>query len=201
MLDAAEELIHEDGFDALTIGDLVQRSRTSVGSFYARFEDKDALLRAVQDRVLVRLDAVHEARMREEPKTKTLAEAVHGEVAIFVGMVSRDAPLVRAFTGHSSDPVLRDRAMRTSELHFAAYKLALRPHHAEIRHPSPERAVFFSYDVLATYTMALSWSIGATTKASVGERALTELSRMLLAYLVSGAEPKAPAPSRARRRS
>src|SRR6476661_5441098 len=39
MLDAAEALIYERGFDELTVGDLVQRSRTSVGSFYARFED------------------------------------------------------------------------------------------------------------------------------------------------------------------
>jgi AcrR family transcriptional regulator len=50
MLDAAAALIARNGVESLTVADVVQRGDSSVGAFYARFADKDALVREVQDR-------------------------------------------------------------------------------------------------------------------------------------------------------
>ena len=44
ILDAAESLIRERGFDTMTIAEVVQRSGSSVGSLYARFNNKLGLL-------------------------------------------------------------------------------------------------------------------------------------------------------------
>lgn len=50
MLDAAEELIIERGAGALTVSELVRRAGSSVGAFYARFPDKDALIATLHER-------------------------------------------------------------------------------------------------------------------------------------------------------
>lgn len=46
---ATEALLAKRG-SGLTVGDVVARARTSVGSFYARFDDKDAAIRYTQER-------------------------------------------------------------------------------------------------------------------------------------------------------
>lgn len=48
--DAAETLFADRGYDGTTVGDIVARAGCSVGSFYARFNDKEALLHHVHDR-------------------------------------------------------------------------------------------------------------------------------------------------------
>ena len=49
---AAERLLREKPFDEITIGELVEGAERTVGSFYARFDDKWALLRTVMHRYL-----------------------------------------------------------------------------------------------------------------------------------------------------
>ena len=46
----AEALIAERGLGGLSIAEVVRRARSSVGSFYGRFGDKDGLLRALHAR-------------------------------------------------------------------------------------------------------------------------------------------------------
>jgi AcrR family transcriptional regulator len=50
ILDAADRLLAEQSFDALRIEDLLAAARVSAGSFYARFEGKDAILAALYHR-------------------------------------------------------------------------------------------------------------------------------------------------------
>ena len=44
IVNAAWELFYEQGYDYTTIDDIIDRSSTSIGSFYHYFESKDALL-------------------------------------------------------------------------------------------------------------------------------------------------------------
>src|SRR4029077_14801889 len=66
LLDAAEVLIEEKGHAAVSIPEIARRARSSVGGFYARFRDKNELLRALEERhfmeVWQRLDALADAR-------------------------------------------------------------------------------------------------------------------------------------------
>ena len=50
LLDAAEELLVTGGFDEITVPEIVERAKSSVGAFYARFKDKDGLLHALHQR-------------------------------------------------------------------------------------------------------------------------------------------------------
>lgn len=56
ILEAAERLIGEKGLGDVSIPDIVREARSSVGGFYARFKDKNELLRALEERFFQRLD-------------------------------------------------------------------------------------------------------------------------------------------------
>ena len=57
MLDAGEQLFYEGGSSAVTLEAIVERSETSVGSFYARFGDVRGFLDAMHERVLTTIAA------------------------------------------------------------------------------------------------------------------------------------------------
>src|SRR2546425_9428785 len=114
LLDAAEALIVEQGLGGLSIPAVVRRAGSSVGGFYARFRDKNELLRALEERfflqVQARLDALaDERRWAGAPVGKIVAAAVGG-----LGNVP-DAPreLIRAFLFPPTQDVhIRDDAGR-----------------------------------------------------------------------------------------
>lgn len=53
LLNAAEALFAEKGFEGTKISDIIKRSGCSIGSFYHRFGDKDGLAKVMVDRYLV----------------------------------------------------------------------------------------------------------------------------------------------------
>ena len=68
ILSAAETLILEVGFEGATVAEIVRRADSSVGAFYTRFKDKDALLRCLIDRFFhATMRAPRNARMYELP--------------------------------------------------------------------------------------------------------------------------------------
>lgn len=189
ILDASEQLIEERGFDALTVGEVVQRSRTSVGTFYARFNDKTALLRAVHDRVLSRLEATFDARLQAPSSSDSLAAAVEDEVTCFMGLVVRDAPLIRVFGGQVGDQVMDARAARARRHHFEAFRTVLLKHRPEIRHPDPESAIRFAFGVCSTISLSLG-DVERTPDATCVADMGAELSRMLSGYLRGDGEAR-----------
>ena len=83
LLDAAEALIAEKGLAEVSIPEIVRRARSSVGGFYARFRDKNELLRALEERfyreLSVRLDdLVDEERWSGAPTEAIPSSSVPG---------------------------------------------------------------------------------------------------------------------------
>lgn len=66
ILQAAEERIAEVGFEGATIADIVKLADSSVGSFYTRFKDKDALLRCLLDRFVEEVSVTIDSSLRPE---------------------------------------------------------------------------------------------------------------------------------------
>lgn len=65
LLAAATAILEREGLAGLSVARVVREAKSSVGSFYARFADKDDLLRAVHrermGQLLTRLRAMHES--------------------------------------------------------------------------------------------------------------------------------------------
>src|SRR5580765_3400878 len=60
VLEASIALLEEKGFDAFTIQDVSQRAEVSVGAIYARFGNKESLLRAVHKHAMEALVPAHD---------------------------------------------------------------------------------------------------------------------------------------------
>lgn len=190
ILDAAETLVAEKGFEDTPISEIVRRAGSSVGAFYTRFEDKDALLHALYDRYLEQAiattdDALDTARW-ESARVSELLRAV---VGFLVTIYREQRGLMRVFVMRNhSDPAFQARRARLS--HYVSERLAslLLARRDEIRHPDPERAAAFGLTLVFS-TLDNVILFGETRSAvPLSDEALAEeLARAYLAYLGSEA--------------
>jgi AcrR family transcriptional regulator len=187
ILDAAEALVAEKGFADTPVSEVVARAGSSVGAFYARFPDKDALLYALYERYLEGAtatadDALDPARWDGVGIGELLASVVAFLVAIFR---ERDG-LLRAFVlRNHADAEFRARQERLS--HHVSQKLTalLLARRGEIGHPDPRRAAAFGLTMtFATIENAVLFGElrGADLTLSDDDLA-AELTRAYLAYL------------------
>ena len=187
ILEAAEALIAKKRFGAITIPEIALHAKSSVGGFYSRFKDKNALLRALEERFFRRLlDRVDRVADPEEWASADLQGLTRGLVHELISVHEDErnlmgAILSRAATDrelrHETEQFCRDVTHRVTPL-FAN-------HTAQLRHPNPALAMDLS--VQMTFGMMLRHI--ASDGIQVGGRVLsneqleTELTRMVLAYL------------------
>ncbi|MFK7992210.1 MAG: TetR family transcriptional regulator [Sandaracinaceae bacterium] len=146
LIEAAARIVESEGLGALSVAKVVRAAKSSVGSFYARFDDKDDLLRAV-----------HAARMRTRlDELEALAETgaladTEGRVLVSLCMEQivahyREQPrLMAAFHARSSADPERWRAavLDHRRLSDALVRILLQGRWegaSELDHPEPERA-------------------------------------------------------------
>lgn len=75
LLDAADALFAEVGYEQVTTNAIAQRAETSIGSLYQFFADKGAVLRALAERYLARLHAIYDIVLSDASAQVPLAEA------------------------------------------------------------------------------------------------------------------------------
>ena len=96
ILDAAQRMFVERGYDAVTIRDVIRQTELASGTFYNYFRTKEDLLRALVEQHVQALTA--ELR-RVRGAARSLDEFVHGAY-------------LAAFTAIAEDPVLYNLMMR-----------------------------------------------------------------------------------------
>lgn len=74
MIDTAEQILATKGPDALTVEAVVAGAATSTGSFYARFESRRGLLKAMHERFLERVGEEIFTLLQEPIKGENLVE-------------------------------------------------------------------------------------------------------------------------------
>ena len=90
LLDAAEELIMERGSTGLTVSEVVRVAGSSVGAFYARFPDKDALLATLHERACVEALATTDLALDPARWTRADVGRVILELVKFVDSTCRE---------------------------------------------------------------------------------------------------------------
>lgn len=187
ILDAAEALLAEKGFDDTPVSEIVRRAGSSVGAFYTRFDDKNALLHALYDRYLEQAtatadDALDPARW----EGSRIPEVLGAVVGFLVEIYREQNGLIRAFvTRNRVDPSFQARRERLS--HYVSERLAalLLARRDEIRHADPERAAAFGLTlVFSTLDGVMLFGEMRSGKLSLTDDDLAgELTRAYLAYL------------------
>ncbi len=186
ILDAAEAILEEKGFDAASVAEIALRAGSSVGAFYARFPDKQALLHALHERFTA--EALATADVAFDPARwmgASVPEIVQRIVAFLVDIHRARRGLLRALVlATVVDETFRARAHRLL-LHVRDGLAKLLVKRPEIRHPDPERAVAFGlWQLLASLEHATLLPEEAASLRRIPERAFpAELARAYLAYL------------------
>jgi AcrR family transcriptional regulator len=201
LLDAAETLIAEKGLADASIPEIVRRAGSSVGGFYARFKDKNALLRALEERFFVelgqRLDALADpARWADAPVAAIVAACADELVSV----VRARHHLITAFLyrGIQDEESRRDALRFRRRVSDRLSALLLR-RRTEIGHPEP--AIAIDLGVQSAFALMLQDAVYGETRAAgraLSRAALArELTRGFLAYLgVRGALGHEPFPAR-----
>jgi AcrR family transcriptional regulator len=186
ILDAAEAMLEEKGWGDLGVSEIAARAGSSVGAFYARFPDKQALLHALHERFVAEAVATADAAFQPARWAGATAPEIVARIVAFLVQIQRDRRgLLRALKlASATDATFRAREHRLL-LYVRDGLAALLVGRPEITHPEPERAVAFGlWQVLASLEHALLVPEESAALRRVPERAFpAELTRALLAYL------------------
>jgi AcrR family transcriptional regulator len=186
LLDAAEELIADKGFDDVTVAEIAARAGLSVGAVYSRFRDKRTLLRCLLDRFTDEAHLTTDATFDPDLWRDASIEEIVNEIILFLVEIHRErrgAVLLLLSGGGGSDAGERKHQLVT---HIGECLLVLLLARAErIAHPEPEAAVAFGLRfVLAAIEQAILFDDFAGYGIPTSDDKLAgELSRAFLNYL------------------
>lgn len=187
ILSAAEELIAEKGYREATISEIVRRARSSVGAFYSRFADKEALLYTLHERFFEESMATADAALdMRRWEGATLAEIIRTIVRFTVSVAAERAGLIKAFTLRgAADP---DFALQGAQLGAKLSKrltMLLEARADEIGHPDVRAAGdFCTRTILALMDQRVMFGeIGPTQCALSEEQLVDEMVRVAVRYL------------------
>lgn len=187
ILDAAEALVTEKGFEDTPVAEIATRAGSSVGAFYARFQDKDALLHALYERyyeqAIATADAALDPRRWEGAQ---IAEIVDAVVRFLTAIYREQGGLIRAFViRNHSDAEFQARRERLSHYVSDRLSLLLLARCDEISHPDPARAAAFGLALVFSTleSVILFGELRSGALALSDDDLATELVRAYLAYL------------------
>lgn len=201
LLEAGARLLGEKGFAAMTIADVAGAAGCSVGSFYERFKDKDALLQALHEQYCTEAlerfeDSFDPARWEGVPVDGILHEYVDVQLE---GFLERGG-LIREFMLQGySNPTIRARADALLARCDALLAELLSQRSEEIAHPEPRQAAGFIAHVMRSTCVntLLAWTdVRAGPYPLVPGGLLAELHRVAAAYLGVGDEGTDPSSNR-----
>ncbi|MCA9620818.1 MAG: TetR/AcrR family transcriptional regulator [Myxococcales bacterium] len=187
LLDAAEALIAEGGIEQVTVAEVARRAGSSVGSFYARFSDKEALVRTVLERFGSQALATAAAVLEPSRWHGVAVEDALLAMMRFMLQIVRErrslivASLVRA--AHDDEVYALGQALQE---HIATHLHGLlldRGH--QVTHPEPEKAIGVAVWMVlsAMETHALHQPRPDDPKALDDAELAAEMTRMVIRYV------------------
>lgn len=190
MLDAAERLLGDRSFEELTIQDVVRASRTSVGVFYSRFRDKEALLDALYERHQQRMVDAHAQWDPRLWEGVPVDEIVRRRVRAIVDLYTKNRGLMRALVlrGHQRPDWRYADEEERDKLVVVGFGRLVESRKQEIGHPNPRLAGSLGYLMVlaAAREKILFGDSTASAVAASNEELTDELTCALQRYLGVG---------------
>ena len=184
LLDAAERLVAERGFEETSVTDITDAAGTSVGSFYRRFNDKRGLLQALHERFCE--DARATADVALDPTRwaeSSAAEMIDTIARFLVDVVRERRGLARAFlVSGASDPVVREREILLNDYLTQRLTVCLAGHRDELAHPDLALAARITL-LLLSNTLVHAAVLGPGELDIDDPATATELARAVCRYL------------------
>jgi len=192
-VDAARRLLEDRSFEAITVTDIVHEADRTVGSFYARFEDKYAVLYVLTERTDERLRSWTQAfcdpaRWDDEPASAF----VHGWVQAHVASCFARPALYRAFVvAAASDERFRVRRVDAQRWCADRSKAFLRTRTDELRTTDVDRAADRCFELIhMTLERQLLFGLSTQTSPMTKEAMIADLTEQCC--LLLGVPPPDP---------
>jgi AcrR family transcriptional regulator len=187
VLDATEEVLAERGVLELTVSEVVKRAESSVGAFYARFPDKDALLAIVHERSCGEAFATAELALNPSRwRSSEFASALTELVAFTARLCRERRGLMRAFItmAATNEAAAARRADLVTKLAGLLHAFLL-TREDEIAHPNPKVAAEVAIRMIfGTLEHGSLFKEAEPREAPLLESTLSsELARAVLSYL------------------
>ncbi len=187
-LDATERLLETRRFEQISVEEIVRAARASVGAFYARFRDKQALLPCLYARYDEQLGARLAALERRRPVQEELEQAAEWIVREFLRLYRERTNLMRALAlyarTHEAEIGPEVRARRRAQ--HTIFLEALLAQRERIAHPQPGRAIelalYFAVSALRDRVLFADSTHAASTRLGDAEL-VRESVRMIVGYL------------------
>jgi AcrR family transcriptional regulator len=185
-VEATRLLLEERSFEEITVADIVSKAERTVGSFYARFEDKYAVLHVLVARLDERIKTL--VRSFSDParwEGATVAEFVSESVSLRVVAYRRSSALHRAaLTAAATDERFRARRIETMRYCAEQHKAFLAARADELGCLDAGRASDMMYElVTAVLDHELLFGRFTTTTPTSDVELVAELTEQSLAVL------------------
>jgi AcrR family transcriptional regulator len=188
LLKSTEQLIAEASFDQATVSKITRRSHCSVGAFYNRFLDKEALLDCFDDRFFQRARQ-HWDTFFASPQWRQgqLEQRVRRLVTLLVQKNREHRRVLRSLAVYAlarPDPRYTARRMQLEDYVLGQIKKGLLAGRSGITHPKPSLAVELALRmILSTVQAVILFGSHFGGKALSDDVLAGELTRAFLAYL------------------
>lgn len=141
-LDSTAELLGERPFADISVNDIVERAGRTVGSFYARFEDKTAVLRVLAGQVSSGLcDDANGFWVIDRWRERSIDDLLDSSVDAVVNAYRQAGPVFHAAAiAAPGDEGFRQARLSVWLVCADRFAEVLADHGAEIEHPDPVRA-------------------------------------------------------------
>lgn len=194
ILDSAEELIAEKGFADVPVSEIARRAGFSVGAFYSRFRDKEALLHCLEDRLIEEARATADLALDPERwRGASIAEIAEELIAFMVQIHRERIGVLREIQGRIyAEPDVGVRTGQTVAYICERLHALLLSRASEIAHPQPALGAKFAGRLIfgLLKETILFGGPGAYGVPSSDERLAQEITRAFLGYLgVRSPEP------------
>lgn len=192
LLDAAEAQILEHGLDSITIKDVARRAESSVGAFYARFSDKEALLRTVFQRFCEQAEATIDAVLvPDQWHDADFEQLLRLGIGFLIRVFRERGRLIAAFTLRAAqDPEISSLGQRLGVRICERLLMLLDERNEQLAHPNPDVAIKTFVWLVLSALEARALHTVASDPELTDTQITAELSHMALAYLAVAPPPR-----------
>jgi AcrR family transcriptional regulator len=187
ILDAAEHVLEEKSFAEATLAEIMNRAGVTVGAFYRRFPDKDALLHLLDNRVFGELHELAQTALGDSKwEGASVASIVNEFTETAVQVYRERRGLLRSlFLRARTDPVIMQSARDVNAHYIERLRALLLARADQLRHPAPDRAVELGFIILvgALRETILFGEVWPNSNGVIDDGLSKELARAYLAYL------------------
>ncbi len=144
LVQSTRELLEETVFEELTVAKIAKNAGSSVGTFYGRFKNKEAILPHILEKHYVEIESdLDSITLDHKWKEASLAKRVEVIIDFLVNTARREPGLIRMLLLRNlSHPETIPESIRISAVRIlqGVYEFLLECH-TEIKHPDPETAL------------------------------------------------------------